>query len=103
MLAPAAVVASSPAIFRSYEDASRINPGAFDSAAEWAAYDVVPRRDELTSAYLRVDIGESDPFAAAVRGLPWVTVTKGCHDNDYWTAAAPAQIAFVGAALGQVI
>jgi S-formylglutathione hydrolase FrmB len=99
----AAVVASSPAIFGSYEDAHRTNPGAFGSAAEWEAYDVVSRKDELTSAYLRVDIGESDPFAAAVRGLPSVTVTKGCHDNDYWIAAAPAQVAFVGAALGQVV
>lgn len=95
----AAVVAGSPAIFHSYEDARRVNPGAFDSAAEWDAYDVGSRWGELAAVNLRVDIGASDSFAPVVGALPRAGVTKGCHDNDFWTAIAPAQVAFIGSAL----
>lgn len=95
-----AVVASSPAIFHSYADARQVNPGAFDSAAEWDAYDVVRRAGELAEVNLRVDIGASDSFTAAVSALPVAKATKGCHDNDFWTSVAPVQIAFIGAALG---
>jgi S-formylglutathione hydrolase FrmB len=95
----AAVVAGSPAIFSSYADARQVNPGAFDNAAEWDAYDVAARVGELAGVNLRVDVGASDSFTPAVRALPMASVTKGCHDNEFWTAVAPDQIAFIGAAL----
>jgi enterochelin esterase-like enzyme len=101
-----AIVASSPAIFHSYADAHRVNPGAFDSAAEWARYDVTARAGELTGLPVRVAIGAADPFAPAVRRFrdrladpSVVQVATGCHDDQFWTFAAPAQVRSIGAAL----
>src|SRR6266511_3600576 len=65
----AAVVASGPAIWRSYDEAHRVNPGAFDSAQEWAAYDVFAHADRLARVTVRIDCSHSDPFAPAVRAL----------------------------------
>jgi len=102
----AAVVASSPAIWRSYEEARRVNAGAFDSAAEWARYDVLARAGELRGVRLRVDCGVDDPFAPAVRELrrrlpdPGVVhLSKGCHDGAFWGHAPPAQVRFIEEAL----
>ncbi|GAA4248935.1 alpha/beta hydrolase-fold protein [Dactylosporangium darangshiense] len=101
------VVASSPAIFRDYADAERVNAGAFDSAAEWARYDVTGRAAEFAGLRFRVDIGAADPFAPAVRRLrdrlpdpSVVTLSTGCHDGRYWDAVAPGQVAAIAAALG---
>ncbi|WP_238448870.1 alpha/beta hydrolase-fold protein [Micromonospora sp. 4G55] len=56
-----AVVATSPAIFRSYADARAVNPGAYDSAGEWDRYDVVARVREFAGLPLRVAIGAARP------------------------------------------
>ncbi|MEV8511049.1 alpha/beta hydrolase-fold protein [Dactylosporangium sp. NPDC051484] len=100
------IVASSPAIFRDYADAERVNPGAYDSAEEWARYDVTARAAELSGLPVRIDIGAADPFAPAVRRLrdrlpdpSVVTLSTGCHDGRYWDAVAPAQIRAISAAL----
>jgi dienelactone hydrolase len=102
----AAVVASSPAIWRSYGEAYGVNAGAFDSAAEWARYDLLARAGELDGLRVRIDCGEHDPFAPAVRALQGklsdpsvVHLTKGCHDGRFWEHVAPAQLRFVGEAL----
>jgi pimeloyl-ACP methyl ester carboxylesterase len=99
-------VASSPAIFHSYADAHRVNPGAYDSPAEWARYDVTVRAKEFTGLPVRIAIGADDPFAPAVRNLrdrlperSVVRIATGCHDNRFWTYAAPAQVQAISSAL----
>ncbi|WP_203916295.1 alpha/beta hydrolase [Rugosimonospora africana] len=102
----AAIVASSPAIFHSYADAKRVNPGAYDSAREWAAYDMTARARELTGLPVHIAIGAADPFAPAVATLRGrmadpsaVRVATGCHDGRFWTWAAPDQVRLIGSAL----
>ena len=102
----AAVVATSPAIFHSYQDARAVNPGAYDSPGEWTEYDVTVRARELGGAPLHIAIGAADPFAAAVRKLrdrlpdpSVVTIGTGCHDGGYWTSVAPDQVRLIAAAL----
>ncbi|OKI81637.1 alpha/beta hydrolase [Micromonospora sp. CB01531] len=101
-----AVAATSPAIFHSYADAERVNAGAFDSAAEWARYDVTARAREFAGLPVRIAIGAADPFARAVRTLrdrlpdPGVVqIPTGCHDTDFWRSVAPEQVRVISAAL----
>lgn len=103
----AAVVATSPAIFHSYDDARRVNPGAYDSPAEWAAYDVTARAAEFKGLPIHIAIGAADPFAPAVKRLrdrlpdpSRVSIATGCHDGTFWTWAAPDQVRLIAAALG---
>jgi S-formylglutathione hydrolase FrmB len=100
-------VATSPAVFHSYADARQVNPGAFGSAEEWAAYDVTARAAEFSGLPVRIAIGTGDPFTPAVRALRdrlpdprVVEVATGCHDNGFWAYAAPAQVRAISAALG---
>ncbi|SBT42621.1 alpha/beta hydrolase [Micromonospora narathiwatensis] len=101
-----AVVATSPAIFHSYADARRVNAGAFDSADEWARYDVTARAGEFAGLPVRIAIGAADPFTEAVRTLrdrlpdpSAVEITTGCHDGHYWRSVAPGQVRAISAAL----
>ncbi|MFI5913581.1 alpha/beta hydrolase [Dactylosporangium sp. NPDC051541] len=100
------VVASSPAIFRDYDDAEHVNPGAYDSRAEWDRYDITARASELSGVPMRIDIGSADPFAPTVHRLrdhlpdpAVVTFSTGCHDGRYWDAVAPSQVASIAKAL----
>lgn len=102
----AAVAASAPAIWRSHEEARKVNAGAFGSAAEWASYDVFARASEFARLRVRIDCGEHDSFAPAVRALrarlpdPGVVhLAAGCHNGDFWRYAAPMQMRFIGDAL----
>ncbi|WP_245718938.1 hypothetical protein [Micromonospora rhizosphaerae] len=99
-------MATSPAIFHSYADARGVNAGAFDSAREWARYDVTARARELAGLPARIAIGAADPFAPAVRTLrdrlpnPGVVqVTTGCHDNAFWASMAPPHVRAISVAL----
>ncbi len=99
----AAVAASSPAVWPSYEGSRR---GGFDSRADWARHDVLRHAGRLDGVPVRVDCGSGDPFLPGVRllarRLPTdarVVIATGCHDTTYWSRQAPAQLAFVGAAL----
>ncbi|ADP84727.1 alpha/beta hydrolase [Pseudofrankia inefficax] len=96
-----AVAASSPAVWGSYPDAA---PGAFDSAADFAANRVLGAGPAGEVSY-RIDCGNADPFSrqahrlatelgAAERGF-----TVGCHDFGFWRRQLPAQLAFLGGAL----
>jgi enterochelin esterase-like enzyme len=103
----AAVVATSPAIFHSYEDARRVNPGAYGSPKEWTDYDVTARAAEFAGLPIHLAIGAADPFTPAVRRLrdrlpdpSRVAIATGCHDGDFWTWAAPDQVRLIAAALG---
>jgi S-formylglutathione hydrolase FrmB len=102
----AAAVASSPAIWRSYGEAHRVNRGAFDSAAEWATYDLIGRAGEFRGLRVRVDCGDHDSFTPGVQEfrdrLPdpaVVHLAKGCHDDHFWQHVAPEQLRFIGEAL----
>jgi enterochelin esterase-like enzyme len=103
----AAVVAVSPAVWTSYA-AMMLGPrDAFDSAADFAAHDVIGHADRLTGVNLRVDCGTSDPFYGYVTHLeaalprpPSGGYSPGGHDHGYWRRVAPAEVKFIGRALG---
>lgn len=101
-----AVVATSPAVFHSYDDARRVNAGAFDSAEEWARHDLTARARQFAGLPVRIAIGAADPFTPAVRTLrdrlpdPGVVeISTGCHDTDFWISVAPGQVRAISAAL----
>ena len=103
----AAVVAVSPAVWTSYE-AMMLGPrDAFDSAADFAAHDVIGHADRLAGVKLRIDCGKSDPFygyvthlEAALPELPSGGYSRGGHGQEYWSRVAPAEAKFIGRALG---
>ncbi|MBL7498666.1 alpha/beta hydrolase [Frankia nepalensis] len=96
-----AVAASSPALWRAYGASA---PGAFDSATDFAAHQVLGEPPAPGVTY-RIDCGQSDPFYAVSRqAASELAATEqgfgpGGHDPVYWRAALPAQLAFVGRAL----
>jgi S-formylglutathione hydrolase FrmB len=99
-----AVAALSPALWTNPGDAS---PSGFADAAEYERYTVLGRQDLLRGIRVRVDCGTDDPFYPAdksyVAGFDrpvTSTFEPGAHDTGYWTRMMPAQLAFVGAALG---
>jgi enterochelin esterase-like enzyme len=97
----AAMVASSPALFDSYESAHRTNHLSFDNAADFARNDVLARLDRLKDVPTWVDCGTSDPFATMARRLrgrlhPAGAMSRGCHDGAFWLRLLPAQLAFLG-------
>jgi enterochelin esterase-like enzyme len=103
----AAVVAVSPAVWTSYA-AMMLGPrDAFDSAADFAAHDVIGHADRLAGVNLRIDCGKQDPFygyvtylEAALPQPPTGGYSPGGHTADYWTRVAPAEAKFIGRALG---
>jgi len=101
------IVASSPAFWRSYDEAEHVNPGAFVSSADWARYgDLLSQAPAVSRLPAQIYVGAADPFTPAIRALrdrladpSVVHVTKGCHDYSYWRSHAPAQLRLLGAAL----
>jgi enterochelin esterase-like enzyme len=84
----AAVVATSPAVAATGEE--------------------VAGAARLRGLAVRVDCGETDPFADAARALAArlpqgaeVHLAKGCHDGVFWQRQAPAQLRFLAAAFGR--
>jgi hypothetical protein len=105
--AVAAVAALSPAVFASYADARAANPGAFDSAADFARNDVVSGLPALRRVPAFVACGTDDPFlpeVALVRSrLAALTrrpvpggIMPGCHDSSFWARHWPAALEFAG-------
>jgi enterochelin esterase-like enzyme len=77
------------------------------SPAVAAAGDEVAAAARLRGLAVRVDCGETDPFADAARALAArlpkgaeVHLAKGCHDGVFWQRQAPAQPRFLAAAFG---
>jgi S-formylglutathione hydrolase FrmB len=104
----AAVAAISPAVWTNYAEARSANPGAYASAADFAADDVVTHTPALAGIPVRVASGYQDPFhpgvAALVRALPsssTVEFADGCHDSSFFASQAPASLAFLAARLAQ--
>ena len=102
----AAVAAVSPAVWTSYPQARRANPGAFASAAAFAADDVITHAAALGRRPVRVASGYDDPFYPGVRTLartlPAGAVAvfgPGCHDGSFFTAQEPLSLAFLATRL----
>jgi S-formylglutathione hydrolase FrmB len=98
----AAVAAISPAIWTSYAQAKAANPGAFASAADFAADDAATHAAALARLPVRVAAGYSDPFYPGVRALAHalpagkvVDFSGGCHDGSFFTAQEPPSLAFL--------
>ncbi|MEI7624136.1 MAG: alpha/beta hydrolase-fold protein [Actinomycetes bacterium] len=102
---PLGVVAASPALWR---EQGEWQPGAYDDETDFAANSVWGRREQLSGVNLRIDCGESDPFAQRVRQFrdsldqtPAGGIEPGCHDGRFWSRQTPAELIFIGAALAQ--
>ena len=98
-----AAAAIGPAIWTSYAQARAVNPGAYASAAAFAAADAVTHAHALAGLAVRVACGVSDPFypgvQALARMLPPGAVTdlgKGCHSYPFFVAQEPPSLAFLG-------
>ena len=98
----AAVAAISPAVWTSYAQARRANPGAYASAAAFGVNDVITHAAALGRRPVRVASGFGDPFYPGVRALarllPAGSVTAfgpGCHDGSFFTAQEPPSLAFL--------
>lgn len=99
-----AVAVMSAALWTNPDDAST---SGFADAAEYDRYTVVGHQSDLDGIPVRLDCGTDDPFYAAdkayVAGFHRTITTTfqpGAHDDAYWTRMLPAQLRFVGAALG---
>jgi S-formylglutathione hydrolase FrmB len=101
-----AVAAISPAIWTSYAQARSANPGAYATAADFAADDAVTHAAALARVPVRIASGLSDPFypgvQALARALPKdpgepaaVTFAPGCHTDSFFTAQEPPSLAFL--------
>jgi len=101
-----AVAAISPAIWTSYPQARAANPGAYASAAAFAAGDAVTYATALRGRPVRVASGYADPFypgvQALARELPAGAVVSfgpGCHDDSFFAAQQPPSLTFLAARL----
>jgi S-formylglutathione hydrolase FrmB len=107
-----AVAAISPAIWISYAQARSANPGAYASAAAFAAGDAVTHAGALAGVPVRVASGYDDPFYPGVRtlaralprnpgGVPAETYFgSGCHTGAFFNAQEPPSLAFLARHLG---
>jgi pimeloyl-ACP methyl ester carboxylesterase len=98
----AAVAAISPAVWTSYAEAKAANAGAYASASDFAANDVVTHARALAHTPVRVASGLSDPFhpgvVALTRTLPVgadIEISKGCHTGPFFRSQEPPSLAFL--------
>jgi pimeloyl-ACP methyl ester carboxylesterase len=102
-----AIIANSPAVWRTYGESKKVNPGAFSSAAEWSQYgDLLSHAAGFKGLPIQIHIGKSDSFEPVVSSLrdrlpdPRVVhISQGCHDGTFWQAQAPTDLKVIGAAL----
>jgi S-formylglutathione hydrolase FrmB len=94
-----AVAATSPAVWRRAQDTSK---GAFDSAADFTAHDVLGGIGRLGAGVrVRVDCGNDDPFATTSRELLRLVpgavggLRPGAHDAGFWRTLVPEQLRFL--------
>ncbi|HEX3468071.1 MAG TPA: alpha/beta hydrolase-fold protein, partial [Candidatus Elarobacter sp.] len=101
-----AVAVAGPAIFPSFDDERQSVGDAFDSAADFARYDVTAHAAALRGVPVQIWSGNRDPFQPGVRAFAracpsaQVHLTAGCHDDGFWRATAAPVLAFVGAHFG---
>jgi len=101
----AAVVAASPALWRSYDDAP---DEAFDGEADWSTHDVFAGAPILYNVPVRVDCGRDDPYVDATREFvavlpepPAGGFQPGAHTSGYWRRLLPHQLRFLARHLGE--
>jgi S-formylglutathione hydrolase FrmB len=101
-----AVAAISPAVWTSYAQARAANPGAFDSASDFASDDVIAHASALDRMPLRIASGNDDPFhpgvVALARRLPSSAIVEfsaGCHDGAFFASQQHQALAFLGSQL----
>jgi enterochelin esterase-like enzyme len=101
-----AVATISPAVWTSYAQAKAVNAGAYTSAADFAANDVVTHTAALARIPVRVTAGYDDPFYPGVQALAKalpkdavVSLSKGCHNTSFFSEQEPPSMAFLGAHL----
>lgn len=96
-----AVAAISPAVWTTYAEARGANAGAYSSAADFAAHDVVTHAPALRGTAVRLASGVDDPFHPGVEilaaGLSHAVVafSKGCHSGPFFLAQEPPSMAFL--------
>jgi len=101
-----AVAAISPAIFGTYADARRADPGSFDTAADFGRNDVLAHLTALRGMPVYVACGQDDPFEGNAMQLrmrltrltghrPAGGIEAGCHDRAFWARHLPAALAYV--------
>ena len=100
------VAAISPAVWTSYDQARGANAGAFASAADFAAHDIIAHAGALERLGVRVASGVDDPFHPGVveliRALPTSAQTYigvGCHSGPFFVSQEPAALAFLSSHL----
>jgi pimeloyl-ACP methyl ester carboxylesterase len=98
-----AVAAISPAVWTTYSQARAANAGAFASAADFAADDVITHASALAQIPLRIASGNDDPFHSGVVALAAklpksavVDFTAGCHDDAFFGSQQHQALAFLG-------
>jgi pimeloyl-ACP methyl ester carboxylesterase len=90
-----------------WTDPSEASTSGFADAAEYEQYTVFGHQSDLDGIAVRLDCGTDDPFypadkayVAGFRRPVTTTFQPGAHDEAYWTRMLPAQLSFVGRALG---
>jgi pimeloyl-ACP methyl ester carboxylesterase len=98
-----AVAAISPAVWTSYEQARSANAGAYASAEDFAADDVVTHASALDGVFVRVASGVSDPFHPGVEALvamlppgAAVEISQGCHTGPFFASQEAPSLTFLG-------
>jgi predicted esterase len=97
-----AAAAISPAIWTTYAQARSVNVGAFDSAAQFARYDVITQSASLAGTPVRIASGDSDPFHPGVVALAsrlgdraTVVFSGGCHTAPFFASQEPTSLEFL--------
>jgi enterochelin esterase-like enzyme len=105
----ASVVATSPAVWPTYQDMMNGPRDVFDSPADFAAHDVIGHAQRLAGTPLLVECGTTDPFYPFVRDLcdrlprgDHFRFSLGGHDYGYWSTLEPAALEFTARHLGVV-
>jgi enterochelin esterase-like enzyme len=104
---PTAVRAVAVLSVATWQGSSGFSSSGFSSTAEYERYTVFGHQSDLDGIPVRLDCGTEDPFCPANRAYVagfdrpvTSTFSHGAHDTAYWTRMLPAQLAFVGRALG---
>jgi len=102
VVAPAAVITVSPALFRTWGEAKAHH--AFVDEADWADCEPLRHLDAIEGSILGVWCGTEDPFVTAARelaagtGAATARFDAGAHTEGYWRRVLPAALRFAGAA-----
>jgi pimeloyl-ACP methyl ester carboxylesterase len=99
-----AVAVGGPALFQSYAEENHAIGDGFDSATQFATYDVIGGASRLTNMPVMVRVGYDDPFFTNVKAfakhVPHADVgyvENGCHDDGFWRLTGHELLAFAAA------